>query len=77
MEKTNPVDVATKSLRSDSELARRLGIARTSVFRWRQAGRIPTERLIDVSKVTGVPIRLLDETACQIFEVMKAQEASH
>jgi DNA-binding transcriptional regulator YdaS (Cro superfamily) len=36
-------------------LARALGIHHVSVIRWRHRGRIPAERVRQVSQITGIP----------------------
>lgn len=77
MPSKNPVDRAIETLKTDRELARRVGVTPAAVVKWRKAERIPTDRLIQVSAVSGVPIRELDETARLLFAVMKAQEATH
>lgn len=36
-------------------LARVLGLSAPSIFEWRERGRIPAERVLEVETATGVP----------------------
>jgi DNA-binding transcriptional regulator YdaS (Cro superfamily) len=52
-------DLINQRAGSQAELARRLGIRPTSIIDWRRAGRIPAERVLEVSRVTGLSPHLL------------------
>jgi DNA-binding transcriptional regulator YdaS (Cro superfamily) len=56
----NPVEMALLSCGcSQSELARRLGVNRTTVCQWKRRSEIPARNVLRVSEVTGVPAHLL------------------
>lgn len=38
-----------------AELAADLNMSRAGVYRWKENGRIPAERVIEVSDITGIP----------------------
>lgn len=44
---------------SQSELARALGITQGAVSQWLRAGEIPLGRVVDVSRITGIPLHKL------------------
>lgn len=57
---SNSVDLALKSLGvSQSELAKRLGLHRSTISQWRRRGSIPPKDVLRVSQVTGVPAHIL------------------
>ena len=49
-------------------LAARLGVAHTTVLRWAQ-GRVPVERVADVSSATGIPAAELRPDLAKAFTV--------
>jgi transposase len=56
MERDRSLGRAVRAAGSVAELARRIGVARSTVARWRS---IPVERRWDVARVTGVKPSLL------------------
>ena len=52
-------DLINQRAGSQAELARRLGIKPTSIIDWRRAGQIPAERVLAVSRITGLSPHLL------------------
>jgi DNA-binding transcriptional regulator YdaS (Cro superfamily) len=52
-------DLINQRAGSQAELARRLGIKPTSIIDWRRAGRVPAERVLAVSRLTGLSPHLL------------------
>ena len=57
MERDRPLSRAVKAAGSLSELARRIGVTRHRVARWRT---IPLEQRWDVARVTGIKASLLN-----------------
>lgn len=49
------LDDVIRLLRSQSELARRLGLRQPQVAKWKRKGRIPMARVPAVSRLTGIP----------------------
>lgn len=47
---------AVKGRMSLAKLAREIGITRGAVAQWE---RVPAERMVDVSRVTGIPLQML------------------
>ena len=56
MERDRSLSRAVKAAGSLTELARRIGVSRYTVFRWQA---IPLERQWDVARVTGIKASLL------------------
>jgi len=56
MERDRSLSRAGKAAGSLTELARRIGVSRYTVFRWQA---IPLERRWDVARVTGIKASLL------------------
>ncbi len=56
-----PVDKAAAAVGSQTELARRLGLSRQSINRWKSRGHgtIPRKYVSAVSEMTGIPRREL------------------
>jgi DNA-binding transcriptional regulator YdaS (Cro superfamily) len=52
-------DLVNARAGSQAELARKLGISAASIVDWRRVGRIPAERVLEVSRVTGLSPHLL------------------
>ena len=38
-----------------TQIAQQLGVDKSRVVRWRQSGRIPAHRVLDMERVTGIP----------------------
>jgi len=58
MERDRSLSRAAKAAGSLTELARRLGVSRYTVFRWQT---VPLERRWDVARVTGIKPSLLKQ----------------
>lgn len=56
----NPVAVAIEAAGSRKELAEKLNVSRQAVERWLAAGVIPPKRVPEVSRITGMPKRVLN-----------------
>lgn len=54
-----PLDLAIRAVGTASNLAERLGISQQAVSKWKLKGEIPLQRLPDVAKASGVPLKLL------------------
>lgn len=54
-----PLDLAIRAVGSASSLAERLGISQQAVSKWKVKGEIPIQRLPDVARASGVPLKLL------------------
>lgn len=58
----NPVDLATKVLGcNDCQFAKKMGVARTAVAKWRKNSKIPARRLPMASRLTDLPISVLND----------------
>jgi DNA-binding transcriptional regulator YdaS (Cro superfamily) len=55
----NPVEIAIQVAKGVRPLARLIGIAAPSVWEWRQRGRVPAERVLQLEAVTGLSRHVL------------------
>lgn len=55
----SPLDLAIRAVGTASSLAERLGISQQAVSKWCVKGEIPIQRLPDVARASGVPLKLL------------------
>lgn len=55
----NPVDIAIAAARGIRPLARQLGISAPSVWEWRQRGRVPVTRVLQLEALLGIPRHVL------------------
>jgi hypothetical protein len=60
-EKPNPAALAVMAAGSQEKLAQKLGgsLTRQAIALWVRNGRIPLRRVVEVSRVTGIPKSLL------------------
>tara|TARA_Y100000310_G_scaffold318285_1_gene372151 strand:- start:11 stop:211 length:201 start_codon:yes stop_codon:yes gene_type:complete len=56
---------AIKAVGTKAELARKIGVSRTTVLNWDV---VPVRRLKVVSRVTGIPARMLRPDIAKIFD---------
>lgn len=56
----NPALLAVKAAGTQEKLAASIHVSRQAVSAWIRRGRIPLARVSEVSKVTGIPKKLLD-----------------
>ena len=55
----SPIDLAIRAAGSISALAQSLGLSQQAISKWKANNKIPLDRVLDVSRVTGLPTRLL------------------
>lgn len=55
----SPLDLAIRAVGTASGLAERLGISQQAVSKWKIKGEIPIQRLPEVARASGVPLKLL------------------
>jgi DNA-binding transcriptional regulator YdaS (Cro superfamily) len=49
------VDRIISTYGGGAALARRIGVSRNAIWQWRDKGRIPAERVLDLENITGIP----------------------
>lgn len=72
MESDNPIDRAAAAVGGPERFRELLGIGRRAFFYWR-AGRIPAERVPEISRVTGIPRHVL---CPKLWEAPASSEAA-